>query len=123
MVSRRGLPRRVFENMTEGINIGKFDTPVTFQQPVRSQDSVGQEIETFSDTIDAWAELTRDAGGEQTNGQRIENMEYYSLTTHYQSQILTTWRVKIDSLVYVISRIDKVGRNQYMRMKIFQIFD
>ena len=109
--------------MTEGINIGKFDTPVTFQELVRTQDSTGQEIETFSDTIEAWANLTRDGGGEQQNGQRIENMEYYSLTTHYRSEVLSTWRVKIDSLGYVISRIDRLGRNQFMRMKIFQIFD
>lgn len=108
--------------MREFINIGLFDTPVTYLQPTRTKNTFSQVEESFNPYgSPALCQVSRAGGEETTSAIKQDSPEFYEITGHYIPGINTTFRLEIDGEKYHILRRDIVGRRQYMKLKISKI--
>ena len=91
--------------MESKINVGTFDTLVTINRCVISNDKEGGKKYTFSKFRDVYANVDRRVN-EQVNIGNLEGGEYISLTIYQIPELDSTWQVVVKGQQYEITAID-----------------
>jgi head-tail adaptor len=104
---------------------GRLDTRVSFYALVKtaSSDYGGTTDSWPLKAFDTWGEV-RFAGGDMI----LSNEEkFYSgiifLTVRYQKRIIQTMRVEVDEVMYRITYIEELGRDEGMKLSLSKIND
>lgn len=104
---------------------GRLDTKVGFYPKVKTTSS------DYGGTTDSWPVKSFEAWGEvrYAGGDVILSNEekFYSgmifLTVRYQSRIVETMRVEVDEVMYRITYVEELGRDEGLKLSLSKIND
>ena len=78
--------------------IGKMRERLTIRTPTVATDTMGQQVETFGDPFDVWAQVTEQPGGEQQGDEVTEAKRAivavlrHNSTKAYTTRMTVEWR-------------------------------
>jgi SPP1 family predicted phage head-tail adaptor len=84
---------------------GYLSTKVTMQQPVISQDELGQPVNKWVDVATVWANLSDISGREFIASAALQNTVQTKITIRYRAGIVPTMRVVHQASIYNIEAV------------------
>lgn len=91
------------------INIGDFDTKVTFQEPTVTRGDQGERIQTWEDVVSPFVKVDRTVA-ENITDDNLESGRTLTLSCYKVAGMNTRWRVLIDGDPFGIANIEDQGR-------------
>jgi len=100
-----------------------FTEFITYYQPVRTKDTYGQMVETFTEFQKAFVSVEKYTGNEDNRGEQITWSQFWLFTGHYIKDIDTTYRILYDGNYYVILDIEYHGNRKFQAIKADKIIE
>ena len=100
-----------------------FNEFITYYQPTRTKDSLGQMVETFTPFQKAFVSFEKYVGNEEARGEQIAWSQYYLIMGHYIAGIDTTFRILYDGVYYAILDVDVFGGRKFMMIKADKVIE
>lgn len=75
-------------------------------------DGAGGYTDAWALRVGIWCMIETTSGGESVIAGRLEHSEGLTFTTHYNSEILETDRLKFENEYFKITRIENIDRKQ-----------
>lgn len=98
------------------ISINVFDELVLIMKPFREKNAMGQVIETWADFRKTLGKVEEAQVGEKQEASKITLARTIVVSTHYDREIDTTFRLKWNEEVYNILSIVPVQGRYFMRV-------
>lgn len=96
-----------------------FEEYATVESITETTDGAGGYTDAWATRVGIWCMVETVSGGESVIAGRLEHSEGLVLTTHYNSEIVDTDRINLDSEYYKITRIEDVDRkHEFMKIYI-----
>lgn len=91
---------------------GALSRRIKVQSRAGTQDALGQPVETWSDTLSAWADVRTRGGLETIRDDREQPVGKVSFRIRYRTGITTAQRVVFNGVNYAITAVlhDERGR-------------
>lgn len=98
---------------------GRLDRLVTLQRAITTQDAYGEEIKTWSDIADVWAERVELRG--------VERFEAQQTQAHVDAKYRIRWMagltpinrlIDADGRVYDIQAVLEIGRREGLELQV-----
>lgn len=112
------------------MKIGKLRKQVSLQSVSRSQDGVGEDIDSFTEYATAWASITPLRGSEQISGDQQSARQITSIVLRYNALIKATDRVVYTGCGSVGARTFEINfprnideRNHWMELLCTEVKD
>lgn len=84
---------------------GRLRHRITLQQAAITRDSVGDDIRTYYDVADVWADVSTPGGSEYTSSDRAGAAITHQVILRTRSDVRPTWQVLWGDRVLIISAV------------------
>lgn len=96
---------------------GNLDRRITIQAPTRSRNSLGEEVQSWSDTAEVWAEVKPLTGRELFQAQQVVEQATHQVTIRYRAGITSDMRVVRDGGgILNIAFAQEINRREYLQL-------
>ena len=99
------------------MQLGDLRRRVTLQNYTDAVDEHGQEVRTWADIAEVWADMTYQSGGEDYQADQRVAERIVKFTIRYRSDVDETCRVYYDSRYFYIEGIERMHRKRYLILK------
>lgn len=99
----------------------KFDRVISFEKPIRSYNSFGEETKTYTHAFLSFANVAYNPGREVQmtaagNEKQQVGIQPVLFTVRYKTGLDKTWRIIYEGEVYHITAIAEVDRRHYLNI-------
>lgn len=91
------------------MNPGQFRTRIMVQKKLITHNSYNEQIESWKDSFDLWADVINTGGGEFYAAQKLNAMTTAVFRTRYVSSISTLDRIKYGNRIFEILFINDIS--------------
>lgn len=109
--------------MADKLSIGEFNQLIMFRQPAAAMSGKGQVKETFTDYRKALVKIEESANEERKEGDRLNSPGALTITGHYDSGVLNTFRLIWNTVEYNITAITPDANHRFMVVRAEKVFD
>ena len=95
---------------------GKMDRLAAISSRTLSQNSYGEQIETFATLATVWAEKVELSGQEQVAAQQVSAEVMTIFRIRWRSDVTATCRLLVDGVTYMIAYIAELGRRERLEL-------
>ena len=107
----------------EQINPGNFTEQVVWQQPTKATGTMGNITRSFTAYKTDWVEVLPVAINEAEQSNRMQYLETYTFTAHYDSAIRNTWQLTYNGEDYNILKLEPLNLKRFLRATAVKIED
>jgi SPP1 family predicted phage head-tail adaptor len=97
---------------------GNLDRRITIRQSTEVQDSYGEEIATWSDLADVWAQRLELSGAERWNAEQVVAQIACKYRIRYRTGITVLHRLMDGTKEYDIHAVLEIGRHEGLELVV-----
>ena len=98
------------------MHIGALDRAATIEAPTSARDSYGATIPGWSEVASILASVQALAPREIRADASQVSVMAYRVTTHYRSDIVPSYRIRVDGMTLLIRGVAEIGRRRWLQM-------
>ena len=106
----------------EYINIGDFDTLITFLREEKRRGDRGQTSKSFEPDGEEYGSVEIDSAEEGEYNENMAAIRRITVVT-YPKDITSKWRLKIEDIEYEITSVVPVKNHPFIKISAFQVLD
>jgi len=91
---------------------GQLDRPIVIESATHTQDSLGQEIPTWSQWLATYAKWEPSMGTERYLANGTHSVEAGKFTIRYRAGLQATMRIRFDGRIYKITGLAEMTRRE-----------
>lgn len=103
------------------IQAGELDQQVTLYSSTATQDSLGQEVKSWTSQGTVWAIVREDHGTESVRGNEMSENEPLTVIIRGGTGVTTGWKLEYNSDTYRIVSTRRMGREHWTEIKANRI--
>ncbi len=97
---------------------GRLDRIITLQRAITTQDSYGEEIKTWTDIADVWAERQQLRGEERWQAQQTVAKIEAIYRIRWKAGLTPIDRLIDDGRIYDIQACSEIGRREGLELQV-----
>tara|TARA_R110000851_G_scaffold321940_1_gene487663 strand:- start:860 stop:1180 length:321 start_codon:yes stop_codon:yes gene_type:complete len=99
------------------MEVGQLKHRLIIQTVSRVQNSVGQLIETWTDSVTVWTKKEDGSGTEGERNDIVSNAQKSEFTIRYRTINATDYRLSFNSQIYDIEGVEEVEFKKVLKLK------